>query len=143
MNSIGIQLTKGLLVSYNYCLDAVVNTDSNTNVKKGEKDFNKMKLSNNKFLSLFREFGTNFTRYVDVISNETIQYSLPYVQTIIETHSNTNHNNTINSNINQNLNHSTRTNNNNNPSNNITNHSSTKPHGPSIIITITQLFHHH
>ena len=78
MNSLDIQATKALIAAYNHCQDKIKQN-------KGEKDLNKIKVANDNFLAIFREFSTNAPRYVQTISHikaETFGYLLPYLQTM-------------------------------------------------------------
>lgn len=85
MTQIDIQATKALLSSYEYAEEKINTLYNDDNVKKGEMDLNKIKLTNNKFLSIFREFSTNFPRYVESIAhipNDTFTYLNKYLAVI-------------------------------------------------------------
>ena len=86
MTQIDIQAAKALLSGYEYAEEKInAEADTDEDVKKGEMDLNKIKLTNNKFLSIFREFSTNFPRYVESIAhipNDTFTYLTKYLNTM-------------------------------------------------------------
>ena len=86
MSSLDIQATKALLDAFQHAhTSTAAPSEETSNTPKGEKDQNQVKSANKQFLSLFREFSTNFPRYVSGIAHipkDAYQYLLPYLQTM-------------------------------------------------------------